>query len=206
MPCAPVSSVRRGAAPAPYGFHDTTFSRCAPEALHLCKGACAATMRPRLLLSGAGTLQNMPKGRCPRRDMRILHFFCRRAALRHLKKRVPRTWGIVSPPLPAKPGACISPGRAACRQASQEALNTLSPASLAPPSPVNGVLPAACCIFCIEYCPASLETGSESLLLFPAQARVVVSLTAARPRLPVQPGPCGKRRLGAPASFSSLCF
>ena len=36
-------------------------------------------------------------------------------------------------PLPAQPGACVSPGRAYCRQAAQEALNTLSPASLAPP-------------------------------------------------------------------------
>ena len=188
MPCAPVSSVRRGAAPAPYGFHDTTFSRCAPEALHLCKGACAAAMRPRLLLSGAGTLQNMPKGRGPRQDMRILHFFCRRAALRHLKKRVSRAWGIVSP-LPAKPGACVSPGRASCRQASQEALNALPPASLAPP-PVDRILPAACCSFLVlNTVPLRPELAAKALLLFPAQPWVVVSLTAAGPRLPAQPGP-----------------
>ena len=120
MPCAPVSSVRRRAAPAPYGFHDTTFSRCAPGALHFCKGACAVTMRRRLLFSGAGALQNMPKRRGPRQNMCILHFFCRRAALRPLKKRAPRTWGKVRPP--AKPRACVSPGRTYCRQASQEAL------------------------------------------------------------------------------------
>ena len=54
--------------------------------------------------------------------------------------------GKVRPP--ARPGACVSPGRAYHRQASQEALNALSPASLAPP-PVNGILSIACSIFLI---------------------------------------------------------
>ena len=56
---------------------------------------------------------------------------------------------------PAKPGACVSSGRAYCRQASQEALDTLSLASPAPP-PVNGVLPAACCIFLALNTPSCL--------------------------------------------------
>ena len=76
--------------------------------------------------------------------------YLRRAPLLKGACRMPRRrfgrqfQGLRRPP--AKPGACVSPGRAACRQASQGALNTLSPASLAPPR-VNGVLPAACCIF-----------------------------------------------------------
>ena len=48
---------------------------------------------------------------------------------------------------PAKLGACVSPERVYCRQASQEARNTLSPASPAPP-PVNGLLPI-CCILLV---------------------------------------------------------
>ena len=75
---------------------------------------------------------------------------------------------------PAKLGACVSPERVYCRQASQEALNTLSPASPAPP-PVNGLY-YMLYPFSIEYHLASLETDSESLLLYPAQPRVVVSL------------------------------
>lgn len=64
---------------------------------------------------------------------------------------------------PAKPGACVSPSRAYCRQASQEALNARSPASFAPP-PVNGG--SSRCVlqfFGIEYYPASPGTDGESL-------------------------------------------
>ena len=49
---------------------------------------------------------------------------------------------------PAKLGACVSPERVYRRQASQEARNTLSPASPAPP-PVNGLLPIICCILLV---------------------------------------------------------
>ena len=61
---------------------------------------------------------------------------------------------------PAKPGACVSSGRAYCRQASQEALDTLSLASPAPPS-VNGVLPAACCIFLALNTPSCLVRNCQ---------------------------------------------
>ena len=166
MPCAPVSSVRRRAAPAPYGFHDTTFSRCAPEALHFCKGACAVTMRCRLLFSGAGALQNMPKRRGPRQNMCILHFFCRRAALRPLKKRAPRTWGKVRPP--AKPRACVSPGRTYCRQASQEALTSLS--CITCPAFCKRVLPVARYIFLVlNTAPLRSKLTAKAFLLSTAQ-------------------------------------
>ena len=70
---------------------------------------------------------------------------------------------------PAKPGACASPRRAYCRQASQEALNTLPPASPTPPS-VNGVLPAACCIFLVlNTIPLRSELTAKAFLLSTAQ-------------------------------------
>ena len=191
MPCAPVSSVRRRAAPAPYGFHDTAFSRCTPGALHFSKGACAVTMRRRLLFSGAGALQNMPKRRGPRQNMCILHFFCRRAALRPLKKRAPRTWGKVRPR--AKPRACVSPGRTYCRQASQEALNALSSASLALPLVNGGSSHCVLYLFGIES-PIPLRPGlaAKAFLLFPEQPRGGVSLRQKPPRQP-----CGCRGGGS---------
>ena len=67
-------------------------------------------------------------------------------------------------------GACVCPGRAYCRQASQEALNALSPTSLTPPL-VNGGLPIACCTFLIlNTPPASPGTGSESFFTLPSSA------------------------------------
>ena len=69
-------------------------------------------------------------------------------------------------------GGRVSPGRAYCRQAAQEALNTLPPASPAPP-PVNGVLPVARCIFWVlNAIPLRSKLAAKALLLFPAQPRV----------------------------------
>ena len=91
---------------------------------------------------------------------------------------------------PAKSGACISPERAYCRQASQEALNTLSFASLAPP-PASGVLPITCCIFWVLYIiPLRSMLEAKAFLLSPALLGVVISLKHTkqrRPYLPAQP-------------------
>ena len=63
---------------------------------------------------------------------------------------------------PGKAWGLRKPWKGIYRQASQEALNTLSPASHAP-TPVNGILPIACChLFGIIYYLASLGTDSES--------------------------------------------
>lgn len=77
---------------------------------------------------------------------------------------------------PAEPEACVSSGRAYYRPASQEALNTLSPALFAPP-PVNGVLPVACCIlWVLNTILLRSKLTAKAFLLAPAQPRVVVSL------------------------------
>ena len=76
--------------------------------------------------------------------------------------------------LPAKAEACVGPGRAYCRQASQEALNTLSFASLAPP-PASGVLPITCCIFLVLYTiPLRTELTAKAFLLSTAQLGIAV--------------------------------
>lgn len=65
-------------------------------------------------------------------------------------------------------------------QASQKARNALPPASSAPP-PVNGVLPAAYCIFWgLNTIPLRSKPAAKALLFSTAQPRVVVSLTAKR--------------------------
>lgn len=65
-------------------------------------------------------------------------------------------------------------------QASQKARNVLPPASSAPP-PVNGVLPAASCIFWgLNTIPLRSKPAAKALLFSTAQPRVVVSLTAKR--------------------------
>ncbi len=61
----------------------------------------------------------------------------------------PAVCHAVSQAPPAKAWGLRKPWRVCCRQASQEAPNTLSPASPAPP-PANGVLPVACCIFLVS--------------------------------------------------------
>jgi hypothetical protein len=58
-------------------------------------------------------------------------------------------------PPPAKPEACVSPGKAYCRQSSPVALDTLSLASLTP-SPVNRVLPITYYIFLVSNTPSCL--------------------------------------------------
>ena len=87
----------------------------------------------------------------------------------------PAVCHAVSQAPPAKPGACVSPGGVCCRQASQEAPNTLSPASPAPP-PANGVLPVACCIFLVSN-TISLRSQltAKSLLLSTAKPGACVS-------------------------------
>ena len=80
-------------------------------------------------------------------------------------------------PSPGKAGggACVSSERASYRQASQEAPNTPSPASPAPP-PVNGG--SSRCVLQllgIEYYPASLEAGSESPFTLHGKAGACVS-------------------------------
>ena len=62
--------------------------------------------------------------------------------------------------------------RKPCRQASQEALNTLSFASPAPPPPVNGIPPIACCIsLVLNTIPLRSKPAAKALLLSPAQPR-----------------------------------
>ena len=90
---------------------------------------------------------------------------------------------------PAKPGACVSLERAYCRQASQEARNTLSFASPALPS-VSGVLSVACCSFWgLNTIPLRSELTAKALLRSPAQPQGAVSQKQiVRP--PAKPGAC----------------
>ena len=61
-------------------------------------------------------------------------------------------------------------------QASQKARNVLPPASSAPP-PVNGVLPAAYCIFWgLNTIPLRSKPAAKALLLSPEQPRGIVSI------------------------------
>ena len=95
-------------------------------------------------------------------------------------------------------------------QASQKARNVLPPASSAPP-PVNGVLPAASCIFWgLNTIPLRSKLTVKTFLLSTAQPRGVVSLKQIRPqgRAPAFAGalPCtGKICLRHFWAYGLLC-
>ena len=95
-------------------------------------------------------------------------------------------------------------------QASQKARNVLPPASSAPP-PVNGVLPAAYCIFWgLNTIPLRSKLTVKAFLLSTAQPRGVVSLKQIRPqgRAPAFAGalPCtGKICLRHFWAYGLLC-
>ena len=96
--------------------------------------------------------------------------------------------------------------RKPCRQASQEALNTLSFASPAPPPPVNGIPPIACCIsLVLNTIPLRSKPAAKALLLSPAQLRGVVLLM--QPRPPVWPGALGMcKRAACRQAVNGHCF
>ena len=96
---------------------------------------------------------------------------------------------FVSQALRQSRGACAGPGRAYCRQASQEALNALSSASLALPLVNGGSSHCVLYLFGIES-PIPLRPGlaAKAFLLFPEQPRGGVSLRQKPPRQP-----CGCR-------------
>ncbi len=78
---------------------------------------------------------------------------------------------------PARPGACVSPGRAYHRQASQEALNALSPASLAPPLPQTVFFPLRAASFLVlNTISLRSQLTAKGLLPSTAQPRSIVSL------------------------------
>ena len=76
---------------------------------------------------------------------------------------------------PGKARACVSPGGGCCRQVSQEAPNTLSPALPAPPPVNKGSSRCVLQLLGIEYYPASLEAGSESPFTLHGKAGACVS-------------------------------